>query len=762
MLSKLVQRSVQLSATQTARLSSRTTPTSVSGATYDNATVNVVDNIAVIKFNVPGASQNSYTKGLSADFKALVDRVEQDSEIKGVVLMSGKPNSFMAGADINLLKEVKSAAEAEAYTRSGQILLEKLESGGKPVVAAIMGACLGGGLESVLACHYRIAVNDSKTQFALPEVMLGLTPGAGGTQRLPRLISLTNALDMALTGKTIRPKKAKSIGLIDLLVEPLGPGLKPADVTTHAYLEEVAIKTAKDIVAGKLKIERTRPLVERVTNYFLSRRPLLDSVVLRTARDKVLKQTKGNYPAPLKILDVIRAGLTGPRETGFEEEAKAFGELSQTNASAALIGLFNGSTECKKDKYGPARKTENLGVIGAGLMGAGIANVSIDKGINTVLIDTNQEGLDRGLKQIATQLDGSVKRKRYSKPERDAYFARLTPTTSYDKLNKADVVIEAVFEDLGLKHKIIQQLESVVPEHCVIATNTSALPIKDIASAAKRPERVIGMHYFSPVDKMQLLEVIVTDETSKETLAAAAKLGLAQKKLVVVVKDCPGFFAVRALAPTLSEVARLLMEGLSPRDVDRLSTEAGFPVGAATLLDEVGLDVAAHVATFLGKALGPRVQGGNTEMLQDLINLGFKGRKNNAGIYKYNTDKKSKNKKEINEAAIKAVEKYRSQPPTSVSSDEDRKLRILSRFINEATFCLQEGVISSPSDGDVASVFGLGFPPFWGGPFRFIDLYGAEKLVAHMERFSNAYAHEQFAPSQLLADYAKSGKKFYN
>ncbi|KAI6229053.1 Mitochondrial trifunctional protein alpha subunit [Aphelenchoides fujianensis] len=663
--------------------------------------------------------------------------------------MSGKTGSFVAGADVTMLQKCKSAQEAEKLSRDGQIQFERLEKSKKPVVAAIQGTAMGGGLELALACHYRIAVNDKKTQLALPEVMLGLLPGAGGTQRLPKLVGLTNSLDMILTGKTIRPKKAKTMGLVDLLVEPLGPGVLEAAENTHQYLEKVAVQTALDISEGRLKVERKRPFLQSATNYFLSRRPLLDSVVIRMARDKIMKQTMGNYPAPLKILDVVRAGLVSGGQAGYEEEARAFGDLTQTTQSAALIGLFHGSTECKKDKYGDAPKAKHVGVIGAGLMGAGIANVTIDKGIDTVLVDTSQEGLDRGLKQIATNLNTAAKKKKFSTAERDLFFSKLHPTMSYDALRHSDVVIEAVFEEMSLKHKIIKQLESVVPDHCVIASNTSALPIKEIASVSSRPERIIGMHYFSPVDKMQLLEIVTTDQTSPETLAVAAKLGLAQKKLIVVVKDCPGFFTVRCLSPMLNE------------DLDKLTKSYGFPVGAATLVDEVGLDVGEHVSKFLSQALGPRVQGGSVELMSQIVAAGHRGRKVNSGIYTYKQEGK-KTKKEVNEAVRKIIEQHRTQAPTSVSSTEDRQLRVVSRFVNEAALCLEEGIIRGPSDGDIASVFGLGFPPFWGGPFRFVDLYGADKLVKNMERYANAYSDVQFAPCQLLKDHATSGKKFYN
>ncbi|VDN17593.1 unnamed protein product [Gongylonema pulchrum] len=536
---------------------------------------------------------------------------------------------------------------------------------------------------------------EENNYYYLEKVKLGLLPGAGGTQRLPKLVPITEALSMMLTGKVLPPVKAKKIGLIDRVVQPIGPGLRSIEENNYYYLEKVAVEAARQLSAGALKADRKGSYWKQAMNLLLTKTPLLKSVILKKARENVMKMTSGNYPAPLRILDVVETGLTRGPDQGYLEESL-------------------------------------LAVIGAGLMGSGIANVSIDKGIQTYLVDMNDIAIARGQNHIHKHYDGLVKRRRITDYQRHKFMANLKPTFSYSDLRDCDA------------------LESVVPEHCIIASNTSALPITQIASVSTRPERIIGMHYFSPVEKMELLEVITTKKTSKETIAKAAQLGLAQNKLVVIVKDCPGFFVVRCLAPMMSEAGRLLQEGVSPEELDKITKDYGFPVGAATLMDEVGLDVSQHVAEFLG---------------QEMVASGFKGRKSGKGYFIYGGSTKFGSlfgkKKKVNEAAARILQKHRLNPVVNMSSTADRQLRILCRYVNEAALCLEEGVISSPLDGDTASVFGIGFPPFWGGPFRFIDLYGADKLVRDMSGYAEAYSSEQFAPAQIIRDHAKQHVNFY-
>lgn len=689
--------------------------------------------VAWLTLDQPGDKVNTLGKEMIAGFGRLLDEIEKDAGIKAVVLISGKEGNFIAGADIKMFDTFSTPEEFQAFIKTGTDLLDRIERFGKPVIAAINGGCIGGGLEVVMACHYRIATDDPATKFAVPEVKLGLLPGAGGTQRLPRLVGVPTALDMMLTGKNVYPRQAKRMGLVQEL--------------THRHgLRQAALYRAEKLMKEKPKAGKLTLAARLLTN------TAARNIAFSKARETVMRQTQGNYPAPLRIIDSVKAGLTLSREKGFETERRLFSELAFTPESAALRSLFFGMQAVKKNPLqGKERKVERIGVLGSGLMGGGIADVSAANGYRVALKDRDTAAAVKGFEAIRRETDQKVKKRIMSTFEGDAHLARITPTGSYEHFRDIPIVIEAVFEDLKIKHAVLKEVEAVSPD-AIFASNTSSLPIADIAKGAKKPENVVGMHYFSPVQKMPLLEIIKTDQTSEEAISTAYEIGVRQGKTVIVVHDGPGFYTTRILAPFINEALLLLEEGAAIEDIDRAMKQFGFPVGPIVLIDEVGIDVAAHVADVLGPMF--RERGAKpSETARKLYDDGYRGRKNAKGFYRYAEGKGKK--KEVNtDIYTHFGGSSRRKIPAEVIQQ-----RMSSVMLNEALLCLQEKILDSATDGDLGAVLGLGFPPFHGGPFRYIDLRGADAILAQLKALEQEHG-ARFTPAPILAEYAKAGRKF--
>ncbi|CAI5684207.1 unnamed protein product [Oreochromis niloticus] len=723
-------------------------------AAYKHISFEYKEDVAVIRFSDQTSKVNKQSLQLHELADVLGDIWLYRSS-KSVVLISGKPGCFLAGADSNMLQSCTTSEEVTSLCEEAQKLFRRIEQSRVPIVAAIHGSCLSRGLELATACHYRIATKSKETVLGTPEVMLGLLPGAGGTQRLPKMVGLLGAFDMLLSGKNITADEAKKMGLVDQLVDPLGPGLKSPEERTMEYLEEVAVGVANDLANKKIPLTREKSFRLKLWDAVMGLGPVR-KMMYSTITKRVQKQTKNLYPAPFQIIECVKTGIEQGSDAGYLAEAQSFGKLVMTSESKALIGLHNGCLLCKKNRFGPPEKeVKKLAILGAGLMGAGIAQVSVDKGSTTILKDTTEDAISKGYEKVYKSFDTKVKKKAMISFERDAIMSNLSIQTDYSGFESADMVIEAVFEDLNVKHKVLKEVEAVTPPHCIFATNTSALPIRDIAAASKRPEKVIGIHYFSPVDKMQLVEIITTDKTSKDTLAAAVSVALKQGKIVVTVKDGPGFYTTRCMGSLFMESLRLLQEGVTATKSDFLATSFGFNVGPFAVTDEVGVDIGLHISEMLCKAFGSRYEGGSLEIVKTMVEKGLKGCKSGKGFFLYGKTKS------VNPEVEEILKNHQVTAPSAISSEYDMQYRLLSRCINESLMCLQEGIIASPLEGDIGAVFGYGFPPMHGGPFRFVDTFGADRLVSLMKRFEDVYGN-QFTPCQLLLDHAKDpSKKFY-
>ncbi|MGI9665895.1 MAG: fatty acid oxidation complex subunit alpha FadJ [Acidimicrobiia bacterium] len=714
--------------------------------TYDNFTLDISDDgVATVMIDRADESINTLGVALVTELAAIVERLEQD-DVLAVVIGSAKQD-FLAGADIRMFDDFETPDDVLDALQASHDIYNRIEAlhqkAGKPVVAAINGACLGGGLELAMTASMRICTNSTKTQLGQPEVQIGVIPAAGGTQRLPELVGIAAALEMIVGGRPARPRKAKKLGLVD-------------EVVPEEVLIEIAQKRAFEAIDAEPpdRVIALNVSSQNLQKIALEKNAPGRSLLFKKASETMLDKTKGHYPAPKRAIEAIRIGVEQGREAGFAAEMRFFAELVFTPESKALRSIFFATQELKSDSGvdsdAEPRPITNVAVLGGGLMGGGIAAVSaINAETNVRIKEIDQAGVGRGLGYVSKVLSKRAKRRRMSPFEVDKVHNRVTGSVTWDGYASTDLVIEAVFEDLEVKRDIVKQVEAIVGDDTIFASNTSSLPISDIAEASSRPETVVGMHYFSPVEKMPLLEVITTDKTADWVTATAVQEGKNQGKTVIVVNDGPGFYTSRVLAPYSLEAAFLLEEGASVDDIDGAMTSWGFPVGPLLLGDEVGIDVAAHVGETMVEAFGDRMRG--PDIMQALIDDDRKGRKNGRGFYTYS-------KGERGEADDSVYAVLGLGQPSGVARALIQE-RIALAFINEAALCLQDGILRSARDGDIGAVFGVGYPPFRGGPFFTIDKMGADVVVARLRNLADTYG-ERFEPASILVDHADSGEAF--
>ena len=710
------------------------------------------DGVALVTFDVPGRSMNTITAKVMAELPQVVERIRTDAAIKGVVITSGKASGFCAGADLGEMGQrtagdSRSAEEKLRDQFDGAFALNKalraLETCGKPVAAAINGLALGGGLEITLACHYRVVADNPKIQLGLPEAKVGLLPGAGGTQRLPRLVGVMQAAPLILEGKPSSPNEAKALGFVDEVV--------PAEQVVEAA--KTWVKTKGDATARwdkkDFKLPGGGPYSPSGAQVFI-----MGNAMLR-------KQTYGNYPAQINILKAVYEGLQVPIDAALRIETRYFLRTMATPQAQAMIrSLFLSMQELNKGAARPAgfpaTELKKVAVIGAGMMGAGIAYVQALAGIESVLIDTTQDAADKGKAHAKSLLDKQVSRKKMTQDKADAVLALIKPTTSYDDVKGADLVVEAVFENRDIKAEVTKKAEAQLAETAVFGSNTSTLPISGLAEVSVRPKNFIGIHFFSPVDKMGLVEIIMGKETSQETLAKAVDYVLKIKKTPIVVNDSRGFYTSRCFGTFVQEGLEMLAEGIAPAIIDNVGRATGMPRGPLEMNDDVALDLGYKVREQTRKDLGDKyVASAADDLIKKMVvDLGRFGRKNGKGFYDYPAD--GPKRLWAGTGELVDIEVTESSPELV----EELRTRLLYRQAVEAARCFEEGVVTDPRDADVGSILGWGFAPWTGGPVSLIDSVGVAKFVERCDALAQKYG-ARFAPPQLLRDMAAKGETFY-
>lgn len=710
--------------------------------------------LAALTFDLPDKSVNIFTREALEELEEWIERLGQRSDIRVLVLRSGKPGTFIAGADLDLIAEVTDPLEAEAGARQGQRIFAAWEALPFPTVAAIRGTCLGGGTELALASDAILVSDSDQVRIGLPETQLGIVPAWGGCTRLPRRIDIADALDMILAGKRLRPKQAFRRGLADALLP---------DAQFERLTRDLALRHLEKSI-------RRRPETD-IKDLLLEKNPVGRHVLFDQARKRTLAKTNGNYPAPLRAIEVIRVGIDDGRDTGFDAEARAVGELATSPVCKNLIHVFrameaakhagrSADTEAGRSRSEAAGVSagrtgtepppvRQVGVVGAGVMGGGIAQlIAYEAAVPVRLKDIGEEQLATGVEHAARLFDKLVERRRMSETEAARRLTLVRPSLDYSGFGRCDLVIEAIVEKLEIKQKVFAELAEAVAEDAVLATNTSSLSIGDIGTDVAGRERVVGMHFFNPVHRMPLVEVISSETTSRHAADTVARFARALGKTPVLVRDQPGFLVNRLLMFYGIEALWLLEEGHRIEDIDRAMTAWGMPMGPLALNDEVGIDVAVEVAKTLHDAFGDRLPV--PDRLERALEDDRLGRKNGRGFYHYDKDGERGDPDESIYAVLGLEPSVDAPDPIRLAE------RMVLRMVDEAAICLADRIVGDPRSLDLALILGTGFPPFRGGLCRWADGQGLDSLITEMERLADAVG-SRFTPSAALRAAAASG-----